>query len=111
MFASFAPSATPPFAAGVVLPILLLILGIYPKLLTPRAKTANGYNGVTLASAGSFSGAAGTSRAGRFSLLGAGQSVKVGLYRDNGKENGHHYIVYWGYMGLGIFLLPLGLVV
>ena len=22
------------------------------------------------------------------------------LYRDNGKENGNYYIVYWGYIGV-----------
>ena len=24
----------------------------------------------------------------------------LGLYGDNGKENGHYYIMYWGYMGI-----------
>ena len=26
--------------------------------------------------------------------------VIFGLYRDSGKENGNHYIEYWGYIGI-----------
>ena len=26
--------------------------------------------------------------------------VILGLYRDNGKENGNHYLVYWGHIGI-----------